>query len=194
VLIPFFENCVVVAEVKWSADADGNLVVTEAHCQAAVHQGGVPIELLIEESPADSDEQWAYIRLDFEPENLGGIVFRDPLPHVHARMKGEPRFAVSRRPTAPHIDFIELLIRNFYPRVWHEWAVNVWMTRIGPSAALHERLGGLERMLAAFSENKYRVLCTELREPVLRWKNALQSEKSRMSPLGPLTLCDAIDY
>lgn len=190
--IPVLNNVALAIEVKWSS-RDGSQRIDEVHCQAAVFHDRTVADALA--AGTIDEKMTSYIRLDFEPRNQGQYVFPDPIPHVHARTKGEPRFPVSLSPAAPHVDFMELILRNYARQIWDAWAIQVWEERIAKRLPQRERFDRLRTIRTAFAEGRYKELCTPpLSDDLRRWKTALQREKMGMFSLIRDERCDAISY
>lgn len=176
------EKIAFAAEISWTTGR----VVTEVHAHAVVLDVGI-LEAITGTDPG----QGRYLRLDFEPWNLGRL-FPDPMVHAHASMKGPPRFPVSHSSTVPHVDFVELLLRNYERDVWERWADRVWERRVERTPGA--RPDARAHIKAAFAGGKYDVLSTELREPVERWKKVLTEEKRKMCSFVYNAKLDALNY
>lgn len=185
--LPVEDNILFVGDVEWWT-LEKVLCAKKIHCQAVVSTGATIKQLVDGERVPSADA--FYLRLDFDPANLGQWVFPDAIPHVHARPKGEPRFALSRHPAAPHVDFIELILRNFCRPLWDAWAVKVWEKRVARFCPKDT----LPQIRTAFRDGKHQLLSTSLGEAVDKWRQALHDEKRRMSPLFPSAGCDIINY
>lgn len=187
---PVLERMAFVLDVSWDT-VEGSLTVTKAHCQVAVVSGATIEEVVLGAEPKTAN----YFRVDYEPHNLGHFVFHDPFPHVHSEGKGEPRFALSISPSTPHVDFFELLLRNYQPDLWDRWAEEVWDKRVLPSLA---HSAGAPRVLSAvrraFAGNDFETLVGNLGDAVAKWRTAMQLEKCRMTSLQRDARCDAIHY
>jgi hypothetical protein len=149
-------------------------VITRAHAQALIAPGQ-----LIHEA----EEDLHYLRMDFERSNLGGLL-HDPVPHVHAQAKGEPRFALSDSRSLPHVDFVELVLRNYFHDEWEDWADRVWERRVKPVLPFDGTADPRTQIKAAFRESHYPTLMGDFRESVSQWKRVLVEEKRRMCPLA----------
>lgn len=176
------EKVAFAAEINWTPGR----VVAEAHAHAVVLDVSI-LEAILGTNPGYE----RYLRLDFEPWNLGSL-FPDPMVHVHASSKGPPRFPVSHSSTVPHIDFIELILRNFERGIWEQWADRVWERRIRPNlgAASDPRAS----IKSAFGANQYELLSTHLKGPVEHWKKILLEEKRKMSSFVYDSKLDALNY
>lgn len=179
-----------VLDVTWETRNEVRLV-SRAHCQAVVVGGATIDEVVDGADPKRAN----YFRLDHEPQNLGQYVFPDPYPHVHSESKGEPRFALSEIPTVPHVDFFELLLRNYARPVWDDWALKVAKARVVPGLAPASGAApALEQTRQAFAGDRYDLLRGSLRVVVRNWKRAMRREKRRMTALARDPDVDAITY
>jgi hypothetical protein len=184
--LTLFPHIAFTAEIFWDSTKNGN-VISKVHAQALILDG-VTVEDVICGGKA---ERYQYLRADFDPGNLGRI-FPDPMVHVHSEPKGEPRFSASVAITLPHVDFLELILRNYAKDIWNKWAIKVWERRIKPY------LGNAEdpraRIQSAFGGNHHKVLRGDLREPLERWKQKLLEEKRMMSSLVYDPSFEALNY
>lgn len=169
------DNVAFTAEIFWDSTSRSK-VISKVHAQA-LFLDGVTVKDVI---GGKTTSRYQYLRTDFDPGNLG-CIFPDPMVHVHSNPKGEPRFAASASSSLPHVDFLELLLRNYARGIWEEWADRVWARRVQP------HLGSAEdprvAIRSAFRGNHHKVLRGALRDPVERWKQKLIEEKLKMSPL-----------
>lgn len=170
------DNVAFTAEIVWHS-ASGQSFIHKVHAQALILEGATVEEVIY---GAAGEARHQYLRADFDPENLGHL-FPDPMVHVHAASKGEPRFPLSVANTLPHVDFLELLLRNYAWEDWSRWADRVWDRRIRPTQGNAEdpRLP----IRAAFGGNHHLTLREGLREHVVRWRDVLVKEKRAMCSL-----------
>ena len=175
-----YDNLAFQAEVKW-ATVSGARVIVEAHAQALVSTGTASIKDLIQSTSQPFGDELHYLRADFEPENLGAVL-HDAVPHVHSRQKHEPRFPMSLTRSLPHVDFIELIHRNFFPEQWAKWADEVWAHH-GWKGQWGGQGDPHARIKAAFKQNQTRAIMEDYAEPVRFWKRLLRKEKMQMCPL-----------
>lgn len=178
------EKVAFTAEISWTAGR----IITEVHAHAVVLDVGV-VEAIRGKKPGYE----RYLRLDFEPWNLGSL-FPDPMVHTHASLKGPPRFPVSHSSTAPHIDFIELVLRNFERSLWERWADRVWERRIGPNLGANPDPRARIKSAFVAAPGQYKLLSTQLKAPVEHWKKVLIEEKLKMSSFVYDTKLDALNY
>lgn len=70
-----------------------------------------------------------YLRLDYDLSALGSI-FKEPAPHIHVHIDGEPRFpgcyVLGDLPIANFVDFI---FRNWRHKEWANWLYESWYDR-----------------------------------------------------------------
>jgi len=181
-------------DVRWETEGDKK-IVREAHCQALIVDGAMIEDVILGEAPP----WYQYLRADFEPLNLG-VAFPDPLPHVHTNPKKQPRFPISVSCSAPHVDFIELVVRNFDRELWDAWAQRVWRERVHLEITDTdgERVDALASIVDAFDRNDLSALIgtspASLRDVTLAWRAGLLAEKQRMTALKRDPACDVVSY
>jgi hypothetical protein len=174
----------VVAEIRWV-----NHTLTEAHCQALIVEDGTVSDVLNNKQCASQ-----YLRADFEPWNLGRYAFPDPLSHVHSNTKGEPRFRLGSGVAVTHIEFFELLLRNYARQTWQRWAESVWLAR---SSMTLEGRNSVETLIAVcdgFEKSQHLALAGDMRSAVKKWRQVLNREKRAMTSIFTSTVLGVLDY
>ncbi len=190
-LLEVKENIAFVAEHSWKTLPSGVKVETEVHCQAAVLED-ITIAQAKKGVPSARSH---YLRADFEPGNLGEFCFPDPLVHVHATTKGEPRFPLSVSPAATCVDFFELLLRNFSRDEWQSWADTVFLRRVQVSIGELRRQDALNLLRNAFRTDDFLFLCSPTVRPCLKsWRGHLRREKKAMCGLIRDSELQVMDY
>lgn len=122
----------VFADVTWKGTfvLPGEVATRYALASAALHA-------VIATNPEDSiaaaitegRSAYQYFRLDYAPDKLGPL-FKEPAPHVHIVVDGEPRFAACRtKADLPIADFVDFLLRNYRYKEWARWLHEEWFTR-----------------------------------------------------------------
>jgi hypothetical protein len=77
----------------------------------------------------EGENEFQYLRMDHDPKQLGPL-FKEPAPHVHVEVNGEPRFAASRtNADLPIADFVDFLFRNYQHDIWTRWLQEKWVNR-----------------------------------------------------------------
>ena len=167
--------------IVWRTWSKGHSIV-EAHLQAVVATTGNICDLVL----GNEDMNAVYLRLDYEPNNVGQMALSTPNPHIHVTCRGEPRFHASSAPTLPHLDFIEILLRNYFPEEWTRWADAVFDRDIAillqPNMLSRKEFSA--RVREAMMEKK-EVLDPGLVSAITRWKEALVMEKMSMTSFVP---------
>lgn len=185
-LLAIEEHVAVVAEIRWEGR-----VLTEAHCQAVALDSGRIEEVL----NGTGCPTMHYLRADFEPWNLGQFVFPDPVSHVHSNHKKEPRFRLAAADSVTHVDFFELVLRNFARATWQTWAEKVWHKRVRVTMPGSAPAATLSTVRNAFEDSDYKRLSSgDLRPAVRKWKQALRREKGLMTTLAADSTLAALDY
>ncbi len=186
--LAIIDNIAFTTEISWVTNNKIRLI-SEVHAQALILE-----DISIDDAIMGIDpEGCQYLRADFEPTNLG-ILFPDPMAHVHAQPKKEPRFSLSASNTVPHIDFIELILRNYARNLWMDWAGRVWDMRIsGKRRTLNEN-DPKTVILQAFANSLHSMICTDLADDVSNWKKALISEKRNMTSFVHDDRFDVMNY
>jgi hypothetical protein len=65
---------------------------------------------------AEGRSTYQYFRLDYDEQQLGPL-FKEPAPHIHIMVDGEPRFPACRMPAAlPIADFVDFIFRKLPSR------------------------------------------------------------------------------
>jgi hypothetical protein len=78
---------------------------------------------------AEGRSGYQYFRLDYDQQQLGPL-FKEPAPHVHIVVDGEPRFAACRtKADLPIADFVDFILRNYRHDQWARWLHQEWFTR-----------------------------------------------------------------
>ena len=90
----------------------------------------VNLQVLVTETDLETyylnpDTRARYFRLDYDPDRLGPI-FKEPLPHVHSRPVGAPRFSMWAPTGNVVVDFFDFIYRNFYHENWLGWAKHAY--------------------------------------------------------------------
>jgi hypothetical protein len=78
---------------------------------------------------AEERSEYQYLRLDYDQRQLGPL-FKEPAPHIHIVVDGEPRFAACRiQEDLPIADFLDFIFRNYRHAEWARWLHGEWFTR-----------------------------------------------------------------
>lgn len=104
-------------------------------------------------------QQCTYLRFDYD-RNTVAPMFSHPLPHIHARPKGAPRFGLPSKTSNAVMDFLEFVYGQFYHHAWTSWARRVW---IGHPSNQGSESAGIEfqRIFDAFDNQDIETLRTE---------------------------------
>ncbi|WP_437671982.1 hypothetical protein [Sorangium sp. So ce131] len=152
--------------VHWRND-----VIAYLNFQALVTVGGT-----LEDYYLDSSTEAQYLRLDYDMSALGAM-FREPLPHVHIRPDGEPRFPMMSTPNVI-IDFFDFIYRNYFHSEWIEWAESLWRKE-----AVFRKLDvdAFDRVKEAFDRSQYDEL-KRWSKPLGYMKRAWRGKKDELWP------------
>ncbi len=78
------------------------------------------------EAIAEGRSGFQYLRLDYDQRQLGPM-FKEPAPHIHVVVDGEPRFAACRTSAdLPVADFVDFIFRNYRYAEWARWLHEQW--------------------------------------------------------------------
>jgi hypothetical protein len=78
---------------------------------------------------AEGRSDYQYFRMDYDQQQLGPL-FKEPAPHVHILVDGEPRFAACRtQADLPIADFVDFILRNYRHDAWARWLHEEWFDR-----------------------------------------------------------------
>ncbi len=81
------------------------------------------------EAIAKGRRGFQYLRLDYDQQQLGPM-FKEPAPHIHVVVDGEPRFAACRTSAdLPVADFVDFIFRNYRYTEWARWLHEQWFDR-----------------------------------------------------------------
>lgn len=81
------------------------------------------------EAIAEGRSGFQYLRLDYDQQQLGPM-FKEPAPHIHIVVDGEPRFAACRTSVdLPIADFVDFILRNYRHADWAGWLHEQWFDR-----------------------------------------------------------------
>lgn len=118
---------------------------------------------------------WQYLRLDFD-KNILGPIFKEPIPHIHIRPKGEPRFPLAGSSTGNIVmDFLDYVYRNYFKEEWLAWARSIWNGEVSRRKIEEDPF---ERIKAAFdTQGQYPVLIEEHRHHLEWMKNSFRQWK-----------------
>lgn len=96
----------------------------ELHAVIATNQEDSTAEAI-----AEGRSGFQYLRLDYDQRQLGPM-FKEPAPHIHIVVDGEPRFAACRtRVDLPISDFVDFIFRNYRHDEWARWLHEQWFDR-----------------------------------------------------------------
>jgi hypothetical protein len=104
------------------------------------------------------------------------------------------RFPIASNRSLPHVDFVEVILRNFYRYEWEAWADAVWTRRIRPGLPLGGAYDPHTQIKAAFRGSQHLTLAGPLGESVAVWKRQLVTEKLRMCRLSWHDANDHLGY
>lgn len=100
------------------------LTHAEVHVVVATGEDDATIEAV-----AEGASPFQYLRLDYDRTALGPML-KEPAPHVHVHIDGEPRFGGVRVNTdCPIADFLDFIFRNYRHTQWTEWLYDTWYMR-----------------------------------------------------------------
>jgi len=119
------DHIAMVGSAIWTADSLHSLCL-----QAICLKEGSIEELLGARLPV-TDDAVQYFRLDMHPHALGSL-YNEPIPHIHSRPNGVPRFPFRTADTKTLIpDFIAFLFQNYAYEKWESWVEAVWKDNTG---------------------------------------------------------------
>jgi hypothetical protein len=166
------DNLALFLSLAW----EGGDELTFIHCQALALNDGADLHTFYDNGSGDAQ----YLRLEFNHKELGPV-YSHPLPHIHGRPDGAPRFPMETSQSGNAlIDFLDFLYRNFSHAVWLRWAQKTW------SAELKRRNLGEDTFTAiqeSFKAGQADLLVTNYREHLVWMKKAWRDEKDGMFPL-----------
>lgn len=134
----------------------------------------VATESAVEDVYCDWSLPSHYFRLEIDPTKPGPL-FKEPSPHVHVHLDGEPRFAFGTA-ARPYVlqDFLEFIYRNYQYERWAAWARTVFKER---EAKDIEELELFDGLVQAFKRGQFALLSgKDMNEASRRVRSALDRE------------------
>lgn len=121
-----------------------------------------------------------YLRLDYDPSALGPI-FKEPAPHIHVHIDGEPRFpGCHALGDLPIVNFVDFIFRNWRHEQWANWLYESWYDRF----VKNDEDDLFEKVRAAYAMSNLAVLQGEDTQRVIEsLRRHLREEKRSRCPL-----------
>jgi len=167
------ENLAAFASLRW----EGDTVLTSVNFQAVI-----VLDRDLDDFYVNGSSDFQYLRLDYDRSSLGPI-FGEPLPHVHTKARGAPRFALDSMSSGNVVmDFLDFVYRNYFHRpYWLNWARRVWRDSAAELKIADDPLPAIE---SAFADSRLDVLLQgDFPERIRRMKQAWTASKDRHFPL-----------
>jgi hypothetical protein len=167
------DNLAVFALIEWR---DGERL-TYANIQV------LRADATISEYCRDGGIKADYLRLDLDFGALGDI-FTHPLPHVHDKPDGPPRFTFELPSSNIVVDFFDFVYRQFYHDKWVAWARQAWDDHYEKTITRAEEIDSnpFNIIVEAFKAAQYEAL-RDRQDQVQKLKRVLQSWKDQLFPL-----------
>jgi hypothetical protein len=156
-------NVAAFMRVEWREDSQ----IVAASCQVMVVDGGTLEDYYLDQSYAAQ-----YLRFDYHP-HAPGRMFREPMPHVHIRADGEPRFGWPCGSANMVVDFLEMLYLNYHYGQWLRWARSIWEDVIRECKVKEDPF---DRIFGAYQKGEWSLLEPH-RVLLACFRAALRSEK-----------------
>jgi hypothetical protein len=166
------ENLAIIAVIDWT---DGDRL-TYANIQVLRTDTSISDYCISDGIGAD------YLRLDLDFKALG-VAFSHPLPHIHDRLKGPPRFAFE--PASKNLvpDFFDFVYRHFFHDKWFQWAQSTWESYYEKTITKSEDIENdpFNVIVEAFKASQYDVL-RDRQDNVRKLKRVLQARRDQQFP------------
>jgi hypothetical protein len=152
----------------------------ELHAVIATNQEDSSAEAI-----AERRSDFQYLRLDYDQRQLGPM-FKEPAPHIHVVVDGEPRFPACRTSAdLPVADFVDFIFRNYRHAGWTRWLYEQWFDRFvtRDEDDVFELIDGAFRG-AEGGSNLVVLRRPEIREVLGQLRRVLAAEKMARCPLS----------
>jgi hypothetical protein len=169
----------------------------ELHAVIATNQEDSTAEAI-----AKGPRGFQYLRLDYDQQQLGPM-FKEPAPHIHVVVDGEPRFAVCRTSAdLPVADFVDFIFLNYRHTEWAGWLHGEWFDRYVKEDTddvfelIDDAFRGMEggSNLDVLRRPEIREVLGQLRRVLAEEKNGAVSAERRSRAMGRDRSLNGADY